>query len=137
MIADLLSVPLSTVAAITVADFQTGGIKGRQMVNNILALEAKIIEFWMRRYPRSGVFALDQATAFPSISRKNIFWVLYTMGFDAGTIKGVKGLHKGGLCLIAIGRRVYCSFEATSGVNTGCPSAMTLFVLAFDPCSAS
>ena len=66
--AALIALPLNEVAKDSVHHSQAG-VSGRSIATNIVNLEAKATEFMLRRAPRAGVFAFDQAAALPSLSR--------------------------------------------------------------------
>ena len=67
---------LFMVCSSSIATLQSGGMRGHQMTDLIFTLEAKIIDFVVRNVPHSSVFAVDIASAFPSLSRRYLFWVL-------------------------------------------------------------
>ena len=75
----MVSIVLVQICAACISSFQYGGMKGMQMVDHIFAMEAKIVEYVVNNMPHSGIFACDIAAAFPSLSRKYLFWVLRTM----------------------------------------------------------
>ena len=62
-------IPLNALADRIVAPLQSGGIRGRPMVDNIINLEAKAIQYLITHQLLSGICALDQRAALPSISR--------------------------------------------------------------------
>ena len=64
----LAAFSLSQVAKITIHSSQHG-VSGRVMSDHVLDLESKAIGFMLRRCPDSGIVALDQAAAFPTLSR--------------------------------------------------------------------
>eukprot|EP00969_Alexandrium_andersonii_P130341 5762874-Alexandrium_andersonii.AAC.1 len=111
---------------------QAGGIAGRSMHDKIFEVEAKAIEYMIRRHGGAGVIALDQRAAFPTLSRKFLLWSLRKMKVPAGIRALVKNLYCRNRSLVCVGARYYGEFIATSGVKQGCPASMVLFVLAFD-----
>ena len=72
----MASLFLSIVCSQCITTLQAGGMKGKQMIDLIFTLEAKVIDYIVRNVPNSGIFALDIASAFPSLSRRYLFWVL-------------------------------------------------------------
>ena len=124
---------LNQVAEKTVNIFQAGGVSGIKMVDHILDLEAKAIQFVLTNQLLSGIFALDQAAAFPSISRRYIHWVLKVMCVPRRIRRLFRALYTGGKNGVSFGGRVYYYFVAYSGVKQGDPSSMVIFVLCFDP----
>ena len=81
----------------------------------------------------SGVIALDQAAAFPSISRSYIWWVLKSMRVPIGIIRVLKSLYRNCIGYIKLGGKIYDTIQINSGVKQGDPSSMVLFILAYDP----
>ena len=78
-VAALLAVPLSEVADVTVDQCQAG-LRGRSMTNNIVQLEAKALQFLIENAPDSGIIALDQAAAFPTllVNVLNTYCIIWT-----------------------------------------------------------
>ncbi len=81
----------------------------------------------------SGILALDQAAAFPSISRAFIYWVLKCMHVPRRIRRINKILYTGGKSWISFGGRTHMYFIAGAGVKQGDPSSMVIFVICFDP----
>jgi hypothetical protein len=79
IISCMVSMVLSVICSSCITSQQAGGMKGSQMIDHIFTLDAKIIDFIIRNVPNSGIFALDIASAFPTLSRKFLFWVLRNM----------------------------------------------------------
>ena len=79
-VASLAAIPLNHVAQQCVSQIQKGGISGRKFAQHIIDLEAKLIHYILTRNILAGIFGLDQEAAFPSVSRKYVFWVLKMMG---------------------------------------------------------
>ena len=67
------AISLAAIASETISRFQVGGMKGLQMVDLIVRMEAKILDYIARRLPSAGIIALDVAAIFPSLSRKVLF----------------------------------------------------------------
>ena len=129
----MVAAPLNAVAAEVVCEIQAGGIRGRKMTNNIINLECKAMQFMITNQLLSGIFALDQAAAFPSISRKFIHWIMKKMGVPKRIRTLLKALYTGGKNGINFGGRTYHFFVSGAGVKQGDPAAMITFVLCFDP----
>ena len=96
-------------------------------------LEAKALQFCLTHAALSGIVALDQAAAFPILSRKYLFWVLKKMKVPKPIRRLIRFLYTGGRSGISINGRIYAYFISESGVKQGCPAAIILFVLAFGP----
>jgi len=76
----MISIVLSVVCSVCITTQQASGMKGEQMIDHIFTLDAKIIDYIVRNVPNSGILALDIASAFPSLSRKYLHWVLKNIG---------------------------------------------------------
>ena len=129
----MAALPMNKCASSTVSEIQAGGVRGRKMTDNILNLEYKALQFMITNQLLSGIFALDQAAAFPSISRAFILWVLKCMRIPRRIRKLIKALYNGGSNGISFGGRTFFHFLASAGVKQGDPSSMVIFVLCFDP----
>ena len=103
------------------------------MIDNILMLEARALTFVMQNLPDAGIILVDQAAAFPTLSRHFLLWVLRKMRVPRFFRRLIKLLYSSGIAIICIKNRLYFSFSPSSGVKQGDPSAMVLFVLSFDP----
>ena len=81
----------------------------------------------------TGIFALDVAAAFPSLSRKYLFWVLRRMGIPMRLRRIIQSLHMPSSARICFRNLLYGTILLLSGVKQGDPSAMQLFILGYDP----
>ena len=127
------SLVLSTVCSTCIATRQSGGMRGKQMVDLIFALEAKVIDYIVRNVPNSGIFALDIASAFPTLSREYLFWVLKKMGLPVNFIRLIRSLHSNSRGTICFKNLLFDVLGIFTGVKQGDPSAMQLFILGYDP----
>ena len=124
---------LSIVCSSSIATLQSGGMKGQQMIDLIFTLEAKVIDFIVRNVPHSGIFALDIASAFPSLSRRYLFWVLKNMNLPKRFRRLIGSLHARSKGTICFRNLLFHSLLISTGVKQGDPCAMLLFILAYDP----
>ena len=131
-ISSLAAIPLSDLGACTVSPNQSGGLPCRQMCDKILDLESKAMSFLLSRSLLSGLISIDQAAAFPSISRQYIHWVLKKMRVPLPMRRLIRALYSDGQNHISIQNVLYDVFSSSTGVKQGCPSSMILFILAFD-----
>ena len=129
----MVSLILVTVCSSCIVSRQSGGMKGHQMIDLIFALETKIIEFILHAIPHAGIFALDIASAFPSLSRKYLFWILKRMAIPKRLRRIIKSLHRSSKGLICFRNLLFGSIMMHTGVKQGDPSAMQLFIIAYDP----
>ena len=132
-ISSLVATPLNELASRIIGNYQIGGIKGRQFTEHILSLEAKLVDFTLRRAPKAGIFALDQEAAFPNLSRRYMMWVLKRMRVPRPARRIIKALYMQCSGVVCLCGRLFGSIRIESGVKQGDPSSMVLFILAFDP----
>lgn len=132
-IAKAVDATLSKIAASTVHEAQTGFVRDRSMLNNVLRLEGAV-EYAYDPRDEAGIFLFDVAAAFPSISHAWLWQVLRTMRLRLGVLRVATSLYSGAAVRIAWGGRVSASaLPVRSGVNQACPIFGTLWALAYDP----
>ena len=129
----MVSIVLCSICASCIASCQYGGMKGLQMIDHIFGMEAKIVEYVVCNLPHSGIFACDIAAAFPSLSRRYLLWVLRSMKIPRKLYRIIKNLHLASYAFICVRNRIFRKILISSGVKQGDPSAMQLFILAYDP----
>ena len=128
----LVSVPVNDIAGRTVSNYQRGGLEGRQLVDNLLDIEAKAIQFLITTYMGAGIVLLDIKQAFPSLAREFLFWVLQSMGFPAWFLDVLKEIYRYNVHGVILNGKAHCFINVLSGVKQGCPLSMALFALAID-----
>ena len=128
----MVSIVLGIICSACVSSCQYGGMKGLQMIDHIFSMEAKIVEYVVCNLPHSGIFACDIASAFPSLSRRYLLWVLRTMKIPR-RLPGSLNLHLASFAFICVRNRLFRKILIPSGVKQGDPSAMQLFIRAYDP----
>ena len=101
------------------------------MSNNVIDLEAKALKFMLSNEKLAGIVALDQAAAFPTISRDYIHWVLKSMGIPRRIRRAIRLLYTDGKCGVSFNGRIYYQFVMRAGVKQGDPSSMVIFVLCY------
>ena len=101
------------------APFQAGGIRGRNMVDNIINLEHKALQSLISHQLLAGIFALDQAAAFPSIARRYIWWVFRRMAIPRKIRRLLRALYDNGNCGVSFAGRIYYYLIADAGVKQG------------------
>ena len=128
----LLAIPANDIANTCVSNDQKC-VKKRQLGDNIIDIEAKALHFALLHTTLAGIISFDLSAAFPSLSRRYLFYVLRTMGFPHHYIRAIQRLYDNNLHTIFINGTLCLSFFFTTGVKQGCPLSMTLFALAMDP----
>ena len=129
----MVSIVLSVICSACISSCQFGGMKGLQMIDHIFSMEAKIVEYVVCNLPHSGIVACDIAAAFPSLSRRYLLWVLLVMKLPRKLYRIIKNLHKPSFAFVCVRNRLFRKILISSGVKQGDPSAMQLFILAYDP----
>jgi len=129
----MVSIVLGVICSTCIASCQLGGMRGMQMVDHIFSMEAKVVEYVICNLPHSGIFACDIAAAFPSLSRRYLLWVLRSMKIPRRLYRIIKNLHKASFAFVCVRNRLFNQILIASGVKQGDPSAMQLFILAYDP----
>eukprot|EP00973_Karenia_brevis_P083097 11521719-Karenia_brevis.AAC.1 len=133
IVASLLAIPLNYVATHCIHRAQRGGIQGRQLIDNILDIEAKALEYAMTRLKGCGAVFLDIRQAFPSLGRPYLWWVLKKSGVPEYFIQAVQELYTHCRHSIVLNGRVFGDCDIKSGVRQGCPLSMILFAFAMNP----
>ncbi|OAE26836.1 hypothetical protein AXG93_1429s1010 [Marchantia polymorpha subsp. ruderalis] len=114
---------------------QTGFIKGRQMLDNVLAL-------WMaqdaaKTIKRKGMFVkLDFEKAYDRVEHNYLWDTMNKCGLGQQFTALVKGLTVGASTAVHINGAKTYRFPVGRGVRQGCPLAPLLFVLATQPLMA-
>ena len=133
IISCMVSIVLSVICSSCITSQQAGGMKGSQMIDHIFTLEAKIIDFIICNVPNSGIFALDIASAFPTLSRKFLSWVLRNMNIPSNLRRLIKSLHKASSAFVCFRNLLFRAILINTGVKQGDLCAMQLFILCYDP----
>ena len=133
IISCMVSLVLVTICSACIGTAQFGGMKGLQMIDHIFSMEAKIVEFVVCSFPNSGIFACDIASAFPSLSRRYLLWILKSMRVPRKLYMIIKNLHVASFAFVCIRNRLFQKMLISTGAKQGDPSAMQLFILAYDP----
>lgn len=132
IIARILAGRLQMLLQKVVSPQQTGFIKGRHMLDNVLAL-------WMaqdaaRTYKRQGMFVkLDFEKAYDRVEHNYLWDAMLKCGLGKGFITLVKGLTLGASTAVHVNGAKTYRFPVGRGVRQGCPLAPLLFVLATQP----
>ena len=132
IISKTAAIPLNLLCQRVICSQQRAGITGRQMIKHLAVMEGKVIDFILRHHPHSGVIALDVKAAFPSMSRRYLFWILRMMKFLKRFYRLLKTLHRASLVYICFRGRLWEAFLCSTGVKQVDPCAMLLFILGYD-----
>lgn len=123
---------LADVAAESVATPQRGFIANRSIDDNIFELSGSLLEF-SQCGDRAGLLLVDFAAAFPSLSRKFMFAVLWAMRLPTGLLHLIEELYRDLDTGVLLNGAEVCRIKLASGIKQGCPLSGTLFALCLDP----
>jgi hypothetical protein len=122
LIAAAISSPLQDFAAINIHPHQRGGIRGRQLVDNIIDVEAASLFALNSSTPDllpSLVF-YDFAAAFPSVMRQFLFFIMVHADIPAFIIWAVMQLHNDSQHSIVFAGQIFAGLPVNSGIKQGC-----------------
>ncbi|XP_060216354.1 uncharacterized protein LOC132643852 [Lycium barbarum] len=109
---------------------QTGFVKGRSIVKNILLVQEIVHEIRIRGKLANTVIKLDMAKAYDRVSWLFLTKVLRKMGFGEFLIDMVYRLISNNWYSILINGQAQGFFKSTKGVKQGDPLSPTLFIIA-------
>jgi hypothetical protein len=113
---------------------QRGGIKGRQLADNIIDVEGHCIEAILTvKHMQLPVLVLyDFVQAFPSILRGFLYGALEAAGVPCFIIWAIQELYSDAFHSIVFNGCVFPGFRVESGINQGCSMSAALFALCVD-----
>ena len=112
---------------------QRGFICGRQILQNVLDVEAAPFAASYDADRKPVILLFDFAAAFPSLSHAYLWSCLRVLRLPELAISALQTLFADNKHFYRFGGQLHFAFTVTSGVRQGCPASATLFVLAIDP----
>lgn len=132
VLARQLDIPLSGLAAHSVAIPQRGFIRGKNIDDNLFELEGAFVEYsCMSR--SAAMLLLDFRAAFPSLDREFMVLVLERFGVPITLLRAVRALYHDLVTFVVFAGESVAEMRMDSGIKQGCPLSGTLFALALDP----
>ena len=108
-------------------------IRGRNSLDNVLILDARLHEFAMQNRDFAAGIFLDFANAFPSIFQSFLWAVLKACGFSDTYINAIKALYENNVHIIKIGGKLFFGPTILLGIKQGCPLSRILFTICLEP----
>ena len=111
-----LSIPLGQQAQYSCAELQCGFIKGRNIIDNLIALESHLLEhatFFGQKF--AGLFLLDIKSAFPSLDHEWLFHVLRELGIPEYFVAAIEQLYADVEVDILLRGKRFPGFRVTRG----------------------
>jgi len=109
---------------------QSGFIKGRSIIENVLLAQEMVTGITKRGKPANVVIKLDMAKAYDRVSWFFLMKVLRKMGFDSRFTDMIWRLIANNYYSVLINGQSYGFFHSTRGVKQGDSLSPTLFILA-------
>ena len=117
----------------TVHEAQRGFRKGKQLTDNVLALNAFTERHLILGAPFLAHILMDIKAAFPSVLWYWVFFVLDKMCCPWWLVNAIKAFYHGSSVSLSLGSTVGLGFQATPGIKQGCPMSGGIWCLIFDP----
>jgi len=119
-----------------ILDEQSGFVKGRSIIENVLLSQEIITDIRLRtKAGPNVVIKLDMTKAYDRLSWLFLTKVLRKMGFDERFISLIFGIISNNWYSVLINGQPYGFFKSTRGVKKGDPLSPTLFILAAEAMS--
>lgn len=132
----VLATRLSRVLPSILGPFQTCGVPGRSIHQNIRILR-DIVTFANSRNFSSSLLSLDQEKAFDRVEWSFLFKVLGKMGFGPSFISYIQTIYNDIYSSLLINGNICNPFPLTRGVRQGCPLSPLLYVIFMEPFAAA
>ena len=107
--------------------------KGKQLTDNVLALNVYTERHSMLGAPLPAQILMDIEAVFPSVLWSWVFFVLGKMGCPWWLANAAKALYRGSSVTLSLGSTVGPGFQVSSGIKQGCPMSGDIWCLIFDP----
>ena len=132
ILAKALCIRLSQVLPDIVGQFQTCGVKGRSIHDNVRLLR-DLVEYVEGKNLDCLVISLDQQKAFDRVNWDFLFKVLDRLGFGPNFRHWIELLYTDISSAVLINGVISDPFLVTRGVRQGCPLSPLLYVLFIEP----
>ena len=117
----------------TVHGAQRAFRKGKQLTENVLALNAFTERHLVLGAPLPAQILMDIKAVFPSVMWSWVFFVLDRMCCPWWLINVIKALYRGITVTLSVGSTMGPGFRVSSGIKQGCPMSGDIWCLIFDP----
>ena len=112
--------------------FQTSGVKGRDILDNILNLQ-NIIQYAKSKDLKIAFISLDNEKAFDRIKHSFIIKVLEKYKFPNYILKWIKTIYSNITSQVMVNGQLTPKIAIKRSVRQGCPLSMLLYILCLEP----
>ena len=130
------SVRLGNVMNILIGEFQTGefqtsGVKGRQIFSNVHLIR-NIAEYLNRKGKSAALLSMDQSKAFDRVSHEFLFQTLTFSGFGPHFISWIHLLYLQPFLRVSVNGELTNNISVKRSLRQGCSLSPLLYVLVID-----
>lgn len=108
---------------------QSGFVKGRSIIENVLLTQELVIDIGKRGRPSNVVIKLDMAKAYDRVSWFFLMKVLRKVGFSEYFVDMIWRLLANNYYFVMINGKPHGFFHSTRGVKQGEPLSPVLFII--------
>lgn len=135
LVAKALGASLERVALALVHPAQSGVVRGRRMLSDVLEMQAALKEATMFGMAPSAMVLFDVAVAFPSAEWEWIWSCLDAIGMPGWLARGLRLTHESARMTVMFNGEVFHDIVISlrRGIKQGCPASSALLALFLDP----
>ena len=115
-----------------ISEAQTGGVKGRDIADN-LALVRNTIQYADGKTKKVAIVSVDFKKAFDMVERGFLWQVMEKYGYSEQFIKILQGTYEQAYAKIQINGKTGGPIPLERGIRQGCPLALYLYIIYINP----